>query len=126
VALFLVLVGCSSGGSDSAASTTDPPVGRAAAAAALEQDRLVIDVRTVEEFDAGHIDGAVRVGLADKDFDEQVAGLDANATYVVYCRSGNRSAQATEIMLDAGLDVLDGGAMADMVAAGWPSTGTTP
>ena len=47
--------------------------------------------------------------------------LDPDAAYVVYCRSGNRSAQAASVMAGAGLDVVDGGAMTDMVEAGWPA-----
>ena len=39
----------------------------------------------------------------------------------MYCRSGNRSAQAASVMAGAGLDVVDGGAMTDMVEAGWPA-----
>ncbi len=85
------------------------------------EGRTVIDVRTVEEYDAGHIDGAERIGLADPDFAERIAALDPAETYVVYCRSGNRSAQAASVMAGAGLDVVDGGAMTDMVEAGWPA-----
>lgn len=102
-------------------ATTDLPApGREAAAAALAEKRTVIDVRTPEEFDAGHIDGAERIGLADDDFDTRIGDLDPDTDYVVYCRSGNRSAQAATKMRAAGLDVIDGGAMTDMVDAGWP------
>lgn len=80
----------------------------------------MIDVRTPEEYEASHIDGAERIGLADEDFDTRIGELDPDAAYVVYCRSGNRSAQAATKMRAAGLDVIDGGAMTDMVDAGWP------
>lgn len=79
----------------------------------------MIDVRTPEEYAAGHIEGAVLVDVQASTFDEDIAGLDPDATYVVYCRSGNRSAQAAQRMRDAGLDVTDGGAMTDMESAGW-------
>jgi rhodanese-related sulfurtransferase len=39
----------------------------------------------------------------------------------VYCRSGNRSAAAADRMEAVGLTVLDGGALGDMTAAGWPT-----
>jgi rhodanese-related sulfurtransferase len=60
------------------------------------------------------------VDIGDPGFDDAVAALDPAETYVVYCRSGNRSAQAAERMRAAGLTVLDGGALDDMLAAGWP------
>src|SRR5688572_13394361 len=105
-----------------AASDTSAPVaaGLPAAEAALAEERTVIDVRTPEEFAAGHVDGAVRIGLADPDFASQVAELDPALGYVVYCRTGNRSAQAATQMRAVGLDVYDGGGLDDMVAAGWP------
>lgn len=102
------------------ATTGLPAPGPEAAAAALDEKRTVIDVRTPEEFEAGHIDGAERIGLADADFDARIGALDPGSAYVVYCRSGNRSAQAATKMRAAGLDVIDGGAMTDMVDAGWP------
>ena len=42
------------------------------------------------------------------------------SVYVVYCRTGNRSAQAASEMRAVGLDVYDGGGLDDMVTAGWP------
>ena len=102
------------------ADASAPAAGIEAATAALDEGRTVIDVRTVEEYDAGHVEGAERIGLADPDFAERIADLDPAETYVVYCRSGNRSAQAAAQMRAIGLDVVDGGGMDDMTAAGWP------
>lgn len=98
-----------------------PAAGPEAAAAALEVKRTVIDVRAPEEYAAGHVEGAERIGLADADFTARIADLDPDGSYVVYCRSGNRSAQAATEMRAAGLDAVDGGAMDDMIAAGWPA-----
>ena len=104
-----------------ATGTTEPAAaGRLAAEAALADQRTVIDVRTPEEYAAGHVDGAARIGLADPDFAAQIADLDPAVMYVVYCRTGNRSAQAAIQMRAAGLDVYDGGGLDDMVVAGWP------
>lgn len=50
-----------------------------------------------------------------------VADLDESTTYVVDCRSGNRSA-AAERMRAAGLTVPDGGSLDDLGAGGWPVT----
>ena len=120
---LLFLVGCSSSPDDAAAEAevagTGPAPGQEAAAAALEDGRTVIDVRTPEEYAAGHIEGAELVDVQASTFDDDIAGLDPDASYVVYCRSGNRSAQAAVRMREAGLDVIDGGAMSDMESAGW-------
>jgi rhodanese-related sulfurtransferase len=97
------LVGCSS--SDSAVGS----IGASELVQVVEQnDAVVVDVRTPQEYAAGHIDGAVNIDISDPTFDQQVEALPADATYVVYCRSGNRSAQAAAAMAEAGLtDVYD-------------------
>ena len=60
-----------------------------------EKDVVVIDVRTPEEFKAGHVPGAVNINIGDEDFDKKVAALDKDKTYLVHCARGGRSAQAT-------------------------------
>lgn len=127
VAGMLALAACTSSSDTSSTATpaadadgTLPP-GEASARAAREQGRAVIDVRTPEEFAAGHVAGAINLNLQDRDFAERVASLDPDVGYVVYCRSGNRSATAATQMRAAGLDVLDGGGLQAMAAAGWPS-----
>lgn len=62
----------------------------------------VIDVRTPAEFASGHLPGAVNINVESTDFASQVKALDPNATYVVYCHSGNRSAVATQQMHQMG------------------------
>jgi rhodanese-related sulfurtransferase len=121
VALPLAACGSDDDGAtaDGEASAEVPAPGREAAAVALEEGRTIIDVRTPEEFDEGHIAGAERIGLADPDFADRIAELDPDGAYVVYCRSGNRSATAVAEMRDLGLDVLDGGGLPDMEAAGY-------
>ena len=63
-----------------------------------EKGVVVVDVRTPEEFKAGHVPGAVNINIADADFDKKVAALDKDKTYVVHCARGGRSAKATERM----------------------------
>jgi rhodanese-related sulfurtransferase len=89
---------------------------------AVPSDRVVIDVRTPDEFAAGHVDGALLIDISAPDFQARIADLDPSGSYLVYCRSGNRSAQAVATMRDAGLDVEDGGGLGDMEAAGWSFT----
>ena len=47
-----------------------------------------------EEFMGGFIQGARNIDFQSGNFENEIAALDKNATYAVYCRSGNRSGQA--------------------------------
>lgn len=78
----------------------------------------IIDVRTPEEWADGHLEGAVRMGIADSDFKSQLATLDPAADYYIYCRSGNRAGQAIDIMRDMGFtgELVNGGAVANASA----------
>lgn len=62
----------------------------------------ILDVRTKEEFTSGHVKGALNIDFHADSFSEQIAKLDKNKNYVLYCRSGNRSGQATLIMKQMG------------------------
>lgn len=98
---------------EAAALTADPPA-----------DLVVLDVRTPEEYADGHLDGAVLVDFYDADFADQLAALDKDVPYLVYCQSGNRSGQTIPLMQQLGfasaVDV-DGGILA-WVGAGLPVT----
>lgn len=54
----------------------------------------VLDVRTKDEFDYGHIKGAELFDVMEPDWPERIEALDRDASYLVYCRSGSRSYQA--------------------------------
>lgn len=74
----------------------------------------VIDVRTATEFAEGHVQGARNLDIQNGDFEKALSSLDKNAAYNLYCRSGNRSATATEMMRNAGFtNVVDLGAVED-------------
>ena len=69
---------------------------------------IILDVRTPEEFNAGHIENAININIEGSDFASEVSRLDMNATVAVYCRSGNRSGVATEQMAELGfVDMYD-------------------
>jgi len=67
-----------------------------------ESGVVILDVRTPGEFAEGYIDGAHNIDFQSGNFENEIATLDKNATFAVYCRSGNRSGQAAKIMHDAG------------------------
>ncbi|HSM65560.1 MAG TPA: rhodanese-like domain-containing protein, partial [Ilumatobacteraceae bacterium] len=85
-------------------------------------DLVILDVRTPEEFAEGHIDGAVLVDFYDADFADQLAALDPDVPYLVYCRSGNRSGQTLPLMqqLGFGSAVDVGGGILAWADAGLP------
>lgn len=84
-----------------------------------EGDTTVIDVRTPEEFEEGHVDGARLIDFQSDDFEERVDELDRDEPYVLYCATGNRSGQAAEVMEELGFtEVLDAGGYDDLAAAG--------
>lgn len=90
-----------------AASASSPATGQHVAAsdfstALKAPGTIVLDVRTPAEFASGHLPHAKNIDIEGADFGNQIAALDKNATYAVYCRSGNRSGTALEQMTAAG------------------------
>ncbi|GGG51281.1 rhodanese-like domain-containing protein [Bizionia arctica] len=55
------------------------------------QNVQLIDVRTPEEFQEGHIEGAINIDFFSEDFENQFKELDKEQPVYVYCRSGARS-----------------------------------
>jgi len=62
----------------------------------------VIDLRTEKEWDKGHIEDALRIDYLEKAFQETIAKLPKNITYLVYCESGYRSSEAMQFMKSVG------------------------
>lgn len=101
------VVGCSGGESSSpTAAATDITT------SPVKDTRMLIDVRTPAEFAGGHLVGAVNIDIQSPDFASQIDALDRNGSYVVYCRSGNRSGMAMAEMLNMGFtDVSNAGSV---------------
>ena len=123
LAAALLLGGCQADDGAPPAVSADPTeCVRAAQCPTLPPDRfaelvaaedvVVVDVRTPEEFATGHLAGAVNLDVTAPDFTEAVAGLDPDGVYALYCRSGNRSRTAAQVMSASGIT-----ATADL--AGW-------
>ena len=80
------------------------------------QEVVVVDVRTREEYDGGHIENAVLVPNESIGSEMPEALPDKEATLLVYCRSGRRSKDAAEKLLALGYqNVYDFGGVID-----WP------
>ena len=63
-----------------------------------QTDFVILDVRTPEEFAEGHMTGAVNMNVLAPDFASRLGMLDRGKTYLVYCRTGNRSTRAVQAM----------------------------
>jgi rhodanese-related sulfurtransferase len=69
---------------------------------------VIIDVRTVGEFQSGHIKGSKNIPL-DNIFSKVNEIKRLEKPVIVCCRSGMRSAQAASILKNNGIDVMNGG-----------------
>jgi rhodanese-related sulfurtransferase len=69
---------------------------------------IILDVRSAEEFAAGHLENAVSLCVlcSDPAFREAIADIDRSLTILVYCRTGRRSTTATTIMAEEGFTSL--------------------
>lgn len=119
LAISIVFSGC---------ATTDDPNGEETPTvmnitaeqgkAMMDEDSTIIlvDVRTQEEYTEEHIPGALLVPVDDLESLAPEMLMDKEATYIIYCRSGNRSATAAQMLIDLGyLNIYDMGGIID-----WP------
>jgi rhodanese-related sulfurtransferase len=81
---------------------------------------VVIDVRTQAEYATGHIENSLNLDVESGALEASLATLDKQSTYLIYCRSGRRSAIAADLMRSQGFEVLDAGSLENMVNLGWP------
>lgn len=73
---------------------------------------VILDVRTPEEVAEGHLPGAKNIDVQDELFQQNIEQLNKNKTYLLYCRSGKRTAVAGAKMKAAGFKkvyMMDGG-----------------
>ena len=68
--------------------------------------KIVLDVRTDEEFKSGHLQGAINMNVNDPDFAERIKQLDTTQPVFVYCLAGGRSAKAADILKDMGFPAV--------------------
>ncbi len=113
-----VFTSCSSSEADGTVSVLAP---KEAAALLRVEERVVIDVRTSEAHQAGHVREAVSLPLRSGEFEEQLPALDPEQPYFVYSGDGTDASRAADLMADAGIDdVVDGGSFGLLAIAGAP------
>jgi rhodanese-related sulfurtransferase len=112
----LLVAAC--GGTSGTGGATLETVSTARAAEIIGEGRpglVVLDVRTPEEFAAGHLANAVNLDFYNPGFPTALAALDRETPYVLYCRTDNRSAEVRELMGNLGFTEvyeIDGGIVA--------------
>ena len=72
-----------------------------------DEEVQIIDTRTPEEFNSGHIPGAVNINIDGEDFEARISELDKSRPVAVYCRGGRRSKEAADRMVGCGLNVTE-------------------
>lgn len=86
---------------------------------ASNANHFLLDVRTPEEFNGGHIPGAANISV--ETLSRRLSDVPRDQPVVVYCRSGNRSATAAQILREAGFsEIYDLGGIIAWSAAGLP------
>lgn len=96
----LALTAC--GASSSKSSYQQLSMDEAIAQMAEEENYILLDVRTIEEYDDAHIPGAINIANESIGKDEISELSDKHQRIYVYCRSGNRSRQASEKLVKLG------------------------
>jgi rhodanese-related sulfurtransferase len=85
-------------------------------------DFIIIDVRTPEEYASGHIENAVNVDYNSANFRDEISSFNRDSTYLIYCRTGARSAGARDVMKELGFQKIYNmtGGITEWEAAGLP------
>ncbi|MBL4746227.1 MAG: rhodanese-like domain-containing protein [Flavobacteriaceae bacterium] len=74
----------------------------------LKEGAVIIDVRTVAEFDSGHVSGSENIVL--DTIPDNIASIKAmNKKVIACCKSGGRSGQAMDFLKASGVDCINGG-----------------
>ena len=70
-----------------------------------KEETIILDVRTLEEYNQGHIPNAQLINIQNPpNFLQELELLNRSKTYLVYCRSGARSSQACILMKNKGIE----------------------
>lgn len=67
---------------------------------------ILLDIRTPGEFASGYIEGAINIDYYESNYRDELAKLDRDKVYIIYCRSGNRSGKSLRIMKSLGFKTV--------------------
>lgn len=120
--MFCLSLLCSCGSGREAVSYRQISMEEAVYMMEEEKDFIILDVRTIEEFAAGHIPGAICVPNESIGSSDIPQLPDKEQLILVYCRSGNRSKQAAQKLSELGYtNIVEFGGIIDW--HGEPETG---
>jgi rhodanese-related sulfurtransferase len=86
------------------------------------EDYTILDVRNPDEYEEGHIEGAVLIPVSE--LEDRLDEIPGNKPVITYCKAGSRSARAASILVENGfLEVYDMGGITEWIDSGYPVTG---
>lgn len=86
------------------------------------EDYIILDVRNPDEYEEGHIGGAVLIPVSE--LEDRLDEIPGNKPVITYCKAGSRSASAAHILVENGfLEVYDMGGITEWMDSGYPVTG---
>lgn len=104
--LLLILICCISCQSNSAQSSGTLDVKTYQKQLSADKDAQLIDVRTPQEFESGHLQNAVNMDVNAADFEQKILTLDQSKPVYLYCLSGGRSGSAFDFLSKKGYKKL--------------------
>lgn len=112
--LISILSGCVNSDAIQDKSYEEIPMSEGIERMAADEGYILLDVRRADEFEAGHIPGAVNIPNEEIGTEEISSLPDKTQTIYIYCRSGNRSKQAAEKLLTLGYtNIIEFGGIID-------------
>ncbi len=75
-------------------------------------EHILVDVRTIEEFESGHIQDAVNFDFYSESFQKEILSIDKRSSIILYCRTQNRSTKTANYLKENGykeITVIEGG-----------------
>lgn len=119
--IALLVLGVAIPACDGAPADDRAPAAERAETMAAEEV-VYVDVRTPEEYAAGHVAGAINIPHTEMRERHEELEPYADRQLVLYCRSGRRSEIAKEILEDEGFtDLVNAGGLQDLQARGVPT-----
>lgn len=77
-----------------------------------DTDYILVDVRTIEEYESGHIQDAINFDFYSESFHKEILSLDKSSSIILYCRTQNRSTKTANFLKENGyreITVKEGG-----------------
>ena len=67
-----------------------------------DTDYILVDVRTIDEYESGHIQDAINFDFYSESFQKEILSLEKKSSIILYCRTGVRSANSCQLMFELG------------------------